>query len=193
MNWLREKLSRPIRPAAPVPGRRGAASVRAPGSRAPPGAGRRADPHHESARDSANPSRRRAGRSSPPVPRRRNSTRARSPCIRVATTSRRRAKFREFVAVYPDHKLAGNAQYWIGECLYSQRRFAEAAEEFAKVETDYPASHKIPAALLKKGLSLEELKRMPEAQAVLQQLVERYGKSEEAAKAKEKLERWKQP
>jgi tol-pal system protein YbgF len=103
------------------------------------------------------------------------------------------AKFREFVAVYSDHKLAGNAQYWIGECLYSQGRFAEAAEEFAKVETDFPASHKIPAALLKKGLSLEKLKRMPEAQAVLQQLVERYEKSEEAAKAREKLERWKQP
>ena len=35
------------------------------------------------------PSRRRAGRSSPPVPRRRSSTRAHSPCIPVATTSRR--------------------------------------------------------------------------------------------------------
>jgi tol-pal system protein YbgF len=103
------------------------------------------------------------------------------------------AKFKEFVAVYPDHKLAGNAQYWIGECQYSQKRFAEAAEEFAKVEKVYPASHKVPAALLKKGLSLAELKRMPEAQATLQRIVEQYGQSEEAAKAKEKLERWKQP
>jgi len=102
-------------------------------------------------------------------------------------------KFEEFVAVYPDHKLAGNAQYWIGECYYSQKRFAEAAEEFAKVEKAYPASHKVPAALLKKGLSLAELKRMPEAQAALQRIVERHGQSEEAAKAKEKLERWKQP
>ena len=103
------------------------------------------------------------------------------------------AKFEEFVAVYPDHKLAGNAQYWIGECYYSQKRFAEAAEEFAKVEKSYPASHKVPAALLKKGLSLAELKRMPEAQAALQRIVERHGQSEEAAKAKERLGRWKQP
>ena len=51
----------------------------------------------------------------------------------------------------------------------------------------------MPAALLKKGLSLAELKRMPEAQAALQRIIERYGQSEEAAKAKEKLERWKQP
>lgn len=103
------------------------------------------------------------------------------------------AKFEEFVTVYSDHKLAGNAQYWIGECYYSQKRFAEAAAEFAKVEKAYPASHKVPAAMLKKGLSLAELKRMPEAQAALQGLVERHGQSEEAAKAKEKLERWKQP
>jgi tol-pal system protein YbgF len=103
------------------------------------------------------------------------------------------AKFKEFVAVYPDHKLAGNAQYWIGECLYSQNRFAEAEEEFARVEKAYPASHKVPAALLKQGLSLEKLKRMPEAKATLQRIVEKYGQSEEAAKAKEKLERWKQP
>jgi tol-pal system protein YbgF len=103
------------------------------------------------------------------------------------------AKFEEFVAGYPDHKLAGNAQYWIGECYYSQKRFAEAAEEFSKVEKVYPASHKVPAALLKKGLSLAELKRMPEAQAALQRIVERHGQSEEAAKAKERLERWKQP
>jgi tol-pal system protein YbgF len=103
------------------------------------------------------------------------------------------AKFEEFVAVHPDHKLAGNAQYWIGECYYSQKRFAEAAEEFAKVEKLYPASHKIPAALFKKGLSLAELKRLPEAQAALQRIVERHGQSEEAVKAREKLERWKQP
>lgn len=103
------------------------------------------------------------------------------------------AKFQEFVAAYPDHKLAGNAQYWIGECYYSQKRFAEAAEEFSKVERSYPASPKVPAALLKKGLSLAELKRLPEAQAALQRIVERYGQSEEATKAKERLERWKQP
>lgn len=103
------------------------------------------------------------------------------------------AKFQEFVTAYSDHKLAGNAQYWIGECFYSQKRFAEAAEEFAKVEKVYPASHKVPAALLKKGLSLAELKKMPEAQAALQRIIEFHGQSEEAAKAKEKLERWKQP
>lgn len=102
-------------------------------------------------------------------------------------------KFEEFVALYPDHKLAGNAQYWIGECHYSQKRFADAANEFGKVEKAYPESHKIPAALLKKGLSLAELKKMPEAQAALQRIVDRYGQSEEAVKAKEKLERWKQP
>ena len=103
------------------------------------------------------------------------------------------AKFQEFVTSYPDHKLAGNAQYWIGECYYSQKRFAEAAEEFAVVEKAYPTSPKVPAALLKNGLSLAELKKMPEALAALQRIVDKYAQSEEAAKARERLERWKQP
>ena len=103
------------------------------------------------------------------------------------------AKFEEFVASYPDHLLAGNAQYWIGECYYSQRRFVEAAEAFARVEAVYPASRKVPASLLKKGLSFAELKRMPEAQAALQRILEKYAQSEEATKARERLARWKQP
>lgn len=103
------------------------------------------------------------------------------------------AKFEEFVATYPDHKLAGNAQYWIGECHYSQRRFSEAAEAFDRVEKNFPASPKVPAALLKKGLSLAELKQMPEARAALQRILERYAQSEEAAKARDRLDRWKKP
>lgn len=102
-------------------------------------------------------------------------------------------KFEEFVVNYPDHKLAGNAQYWIGECYYSQKKFREAAEEFAKVEKLYPNSPKVPAALLKKGLSLWELKKTQEAQATLEKIVSKYPQSEEAAKAKDKLARWKQP
>jgi tol-pal system protein YbgF len=103
------------------------------------------------------------------------------------------AKFQEFVAEYPDHKLAGNAQYWIGECYYSQRRFAEAADEFAKVERLFPASPKVPGALYKRGLSLWEVKRTADAQAAMQRLLDKYAQSDEAAKAREKLERWKQP
>ena len=99
-------------------------------------------------------------------------------------------KFQEFVSTYPDHKLAGNAQYWIGECSYSRRRFEEAVEEFAKVEKTYPASPKVPASLYKKAVSLQELKRTAEAKAALQKLLEKYGQTEEAAKARERLERW---
>ncbi|HEY5999335.1 MAG TPA: tol-pal system protein YbgF [bacterium] len=101
------------------------------------------------------------------------------------------AKFEEFVTDYRDHKLAGNAQYWIGECQYSQRHFAEAADEFGKVEKLFPASPKVAAALYKKGLSLWELKRTADAQAALQRLIEKYPQSEEAGKARERLERWK--
>jgi tol-pal system protein YbgF len=99
-------------------------------------------------------------------------------------------KFEEFVSTYPDHKLAANAQYWVGESYYSQRRFAEAVDAFAKVEKAYPTSHKVPAALLKKGLCFAESKRMPEAIIAFRQIVHMCSQSEEATKAKERLKFW---
>jgi tol-pal system protein YbgF len=96
-------------------------------------------------------------------------------------------RFEDFTIAYPDHKLAGNAQYWIGECYYSQSRFKEAAEEFAKVEKAYPGSQKVPAALYKRGLSLVALKRVDEAKGVFKQLQSKYPKTDEAAKAGERL------
>lgn len=102
-------------------------------------------------------------------------------------------KFNEFVSEFPDHKLAGNAQYWIGECHYTQRRFGEAAEEFAKVERVFPSSPKVPASLYKKGLSLWETRQAADARSALQRLLEVYPQSEEAGRARERLERWKKP
>jgi TolA-binding protein len=51
----------------------------------------------------------------------------------------------------------------------------------------------VPAALLKKGLSFAELKQMPEAQDALRRILEKYPQSEEATKARERLDRWRQP
>ncbi len=100
-------------------------------------------------------------------------------------------QFRSFLATFPEHILAGNAQYWIGECFYTQKRFADAATEFDKVERLYPKHRKVPDALLKKGLSLRELRRSAEAQGALGRILAEYPQSEAAAKAREFLARWK--
>ena len=44
------------------------------------------------------------------------------------------AGFREFLRRFPDHTLAGNAQYWIGESFYGEGNYKQAGLEFHKVQ-----------------------------------------------------------
>ena len=88
---------------------------------------------------------------------------------------------------FPDSPLADNALYWIGECLFSQRKFSEAIDEFNDLILDYPQGDKIAAAYLKKGLALAELRRKDEALGVFKLLVSKYPLEEEARIAQEKI------
>lgn len=88
---------------------------------------------------------------------------------------------------FPDSPLADNAVYWIGECLFSQRKFNEAIEEFNNLILEYPQGDKIAAAYLKKGLSLLELRRKDEALVVFKLLISKYPLEEEARIAQEKI------
>ncbi len=109
--------------------------------------------------------------------------------------------FREFIRRFPDHRLAGNAQYWIGEAYFSLARgFTDAAQadraqdelgkaiqEFRKVVANYPRGEKTPAALYKEALALIELKQPQVAQARLQYLVDNFPQAEETPLARERL------
>ena len=111
------------------------------------------------------------------------------------------AGFREFLRRFPDHELAGNAQYWIGEAHFSLARgytnagqsqpateaLEQAVQEFRKVLANYPRSDKAPASLYKEALVLLELKQPAVAEQRLQYLVETFPQSEESALARERL------
>ena len=99
--------------------------------------------------------------------------------------------FQEFLANYGGHQLADNAQYWIGECYYAQKKYSEAEMEFGKVEKHYRDGNKSAAALLKRGLALKELGRLEEAQVALEKVVSKHSGSEEAAIAESKLSHWR--
>lgn len=89
--------------------------------------------------------------------------------------------FREFLQNYPKDPLADNAQYWIGECYYSQKMFDRAISEFKKVE-NYPDGNKIPDAYLKIVYSYSELGKKEEAGQWKKLLLEKYANSEAAKK-----------
>ena len=110
------------------------------------------------------------------------------------------AGFREFLRRYPDHDLAGNAQYWIGEAYLSLARgyassdqdkaaesLNQAVLEFRKVLANHPRGEKVPTALYKEALALIELKQPQTAQQRLQYLVDNFPQAEEAPLARERL------
>ncbi|HEX3179200.1 MAG TPA: outer membrane protein assembly factor BamD [Methylomirabilota bacterium] len=111
------------------------------------------------------------------------------------------AGFREFLRRFPDHQLAGAAQYWIGEAYFSLARgyvnasqadkateaLEQAVQEFRKVQANYARSDKAPTALYKEALALLDLKQPAVAQARLQYLVDNFPQAEEAPLARERL------
>ena len=111
------------------------------------------------------------------------------------------AGFREFLRRFPDHTLAGNAQYWIGESHFSLARghanagqadkatqeLEEAVQEFRKVLASYPRGEKAPTALYKEALALIELKQPALAQQRLEYLVANFPQAEETPLARERL------
>lgn len=90
--------------------------------------------------------------------------------------------FIDFMAKYPKHPLAGNAQYWIGEAYWAQRDYRQALVEFEKVFERGPG--KAPDALLKIGLCYLRLSDVPRAQQAWQRVVNEYPKSESAVMAR---------
>jgi len=65
--------------------------------------------------------------------------------------------FRQFLERYPDNDFSGNAQFWLGECYYSQRLLSRALTEFSLVAERYPDASKAPDALLRMAGIYDEL------------------------------------
>jgi tol-pal system protein YbgF len=101
-----------------------------------------------------------------------------------------REKFTTFVEQYPQHELAVNAMYWIGETLYGNKKYENAILQFQDVIQMYPQHSKVPAALLKQGLAFYGLGDTRNARIILQKVVDKYPESPEAKKAQERLEKW---
>jgi tol-pal system protein YbgF len=95
--------------------------------------------------------------------------------------------FAEFLKRYPAHDLADNAQYWMGEGYYAQKKYPQALAEFQKVSDNYAGKDKEAAAMYKAGLCFKELGEVPKAKEKWRALVKKYPKSPEAGLAKEKL------
>jgi tol-pal system protein YbgF len=97
--------------------------------------------------------------------------------------------FSDFIEKHSKSKLAVNARFWSGDCLYNQKEYALAILEYQNVIADYPHHIKASAALYKQALSFEKLQDTETAKIVYNKIVNEYPKSEQGGKAKERLKK----
>ena len=90
--------------------------------------------------------------------------------------------FSSFLQKYPDHSLAGSAQYWLGETYYAQNDFKRAAANFLQGYKKYPTSRRAPDSLLKLGISLDRLGQNDQACAAFAAVSSEYPKAVDARK-----------
>ena len=79
-----------------------------------------------------------------------------------------------FLMAHPDHTLAGDAQYWLGETYYIQGRYNDAAIAFAQGYQRYAEGQRGADSLLKLGMSLAALGQNEDACLTFQQLDEAF-------------------
>jgi tol-pal system protein YbgF len=96
-------------------------------------------------------------------------------------------EFAQYVQVYGNTDLAGNAQFYLGEIDYRRGNFTAAVQDYNKVLDQYPGGNKGAAAQLKKGFALLELGQRDAGVQELRSLISRYPKSPEAVQARERL------
>lgn len=94
--------------------------------------------------------------------------------LRQAQWDEAETALQAFLEQHSDHRLAGNAKYWLGETHYVRGDYVAAARVFAEAFQQYPDSGKAPDNLLKLGMSLGALDRREDACGTLAELERRY-------------------
>jgi tol-pal system protein YbgF len=106
--------------------------------------------------------------------------------LRRGSPETARAGFRKLLEDYPEHALAADAQFLIGES-WEQTNGDSARAEFESVAERYPDSRRAPAALYKLGLIAERAGNLEAARLYYLRVVSGYPRSDEAELARNKL------
>jgi len=88
--------------------------------------------------------------------------------------------FRAFQIRFPDDEQLADASFWLGEALYAQGKYREAAQVYIDVQRNHENSPHGPENLLKLGLSMAQLQETEVACKTLTEVPKRYDKAEPA-------------
>ncbi len=100
--------------------------------------------------------------------------------------------FEDYIKLQPNSPLAANAQYWIGEIMYSHNNYKGAVKEFIKVLQKYKNSSKAPDAAIKLGYSFYALKNWTYARRTFEDVLKYFPDNKNAVNlATKRLEKMK--
>ena len=108
--------------------------------------------------------------------------------LKVGDYSTAERAFREFVIVNPEHKLAGNAQYWYAETFRIRQLYTDAAGAYLEGYQKYPKSDKAPINLLKLGVSLVQIGEKDQGCLMIIGVEKEYPKANQSILQKAKYE-----
>lgn len=94
--------------------------------------------------------------------------------LRVGRYEQAESAFVAFRKSFPDHSLAANAHYWMGEAQYHRQRFQEAATTFLEAWKSDIQGPKAPDNLYKFGKSMQARDKKDEACASFAKVLSDY-------------------
>jgi len=111
--------------------------------------------------------------------------------IKVGDYETAELALREFVDIHPEHKLAGNAQYWYGETFRVRQLYQDAATAYLNGYQKYPKSSKAPVNLLKLGVMLVQIGEKEQGCSMILGVKDQYPKAKQSVIQKAEYEKKK--
>jgi len=99
---------------------------------------------------------------------------------------RARELLQDFLARHPKDELSANAQYWLAETYYAEKRWNDAIVEFQKVIKEHKSSDKVPDALVKIGMCFQAQGDCKNAELFYEEVAQSHRASPAAKIAREK-------
>lgn len=100
-----------------------------------------------------------------------------------------RDQFKDYLALYPEHSRAPDAQYFLAQTFYAEANYSDAARAFDLVLEKYPVVAVSSEAQYKKGLSLLNQGQKDAAAREFQAVLDRFPNSSIAPNAAAELAR----
>jgi tol-pal system protein YbgF len=97
--------------------------------------------------------------------------------------------FNQYLRAFPRSEMAGEAQFYIGECYYSDGKYTEAGDAYNRVIANHGRSLRAPEAYYKLGLTFERMGQLDRARQSWEALIKTFPDSDIARLSKQNLDR----